>query len=148
MSVKTVRPLAVLAFTFTSLLRRLASCSLSNRRRYGSAQAKCAVVADLLFEVLTPLGFTVHCTDAYWRFIVSVKHPVLTGQDNDIQRVLIDPDQVRQSRKDSRVFLFYRGDAPRWLCAVVKREGDSAFLVTAYPTDSIKAGEAIWTKSK
>ncbi|MBS3907554.1 MAG: hypothetical protein KGZ49_11025 [Syntrophaceae bacterium] len=34
-----------------------------------------------LFEVDTPLGFAVRCTVAYWRFIVSDKHPIMAGMD-------------------------------------------------------------------
>jgi hypothetical protein len=33
-------------------------------------------VDDLLFEVPTPVGFTVRCTRAYWRFIIEHEHPV------------------------------------------------------------------------
>lgn len=31
---------------------------------------------------------------------------------------------------------------------ISKEEDDSGFLITAYPTDAIKAGETIWTRSK
>lgn len=102
----------------------------------------------LLFEVPTPLGFTVRCTRAYWGFIVSQKHPVLADRQTDVEQVLRDPDEVRRSRKDPKVFLFYRGSSPRWLCAVARREDGSGFLITAYPTDAIKAGETIWTRSR
>ena len=102
----------------------------------------------MLFEVATPLGFSVRCTKAYWEFIVEHKHPVLRGHDMDVEQVLADPDEVRRSRKDSAVLLFYRGAAPRWLCAVARREDGTGFLITAYPTDVIKVGETIWTRSK
>jgi hypothetical protein len=65
-----------------------------------------------------------------------------------MKQVLADPDEVRRSRKDVHVMLFYRGVSPRWLCAVIRREDGSGFLITAYPTDAVKAGEVIWTKSK
>ena len=102
----------------------------------------------LLFEVATPLGFTVRCTRRYWDFIVSEKHPTLAGQEQAVAQVLSDPDEVRKSRKDSAVLLFYRGEHPRWLCAVTRRESGAGFLITAYPTDAIKAGETLWTRSK
>lgn len=103
---------------------------------------------DFLFEVATPLGFTVRCTHAYWEFLITQKHPVLRGRESEVVLVLTDPDQARRSRKDPNVVLFYRGDAPRWLCAVARREADFGFLITAYPTDAIKAGDQIWTRSK
>jgi hypothetical protein len=102
----------------------------------------------LHFEVSTPLGFAVHCTRAYWRFIVSEKHPVLAGREAEVKATLSDPDEIRRSRKDPHVFLFYRGNAPRWLCAVVRRGNGTGFLITAYPTDAVKAGETIWTRSR
>ncbi len=105
-------------------------------------------MSDALFEVATPLGFVVRCTRAYWSFIVTQKHPVLSGREGEIVQTLADPDEVRRSRIDTAILLFYRGRSPRWLCAVVKREDGSGFLITAYPTDAIKAGEVIWTKSR
>jgi hypothetical protein len=106
------------------------------------------VEADYVIEVTTPLGFTVRCTRPYWEFIVTHKHPVLQGRDAEIARVLADPDEIRRSRKDPSVLLFYRGSAPRWLCAVARREDGFGLLITAYPTDAIKAGERIWTRSR
>jgi hypothetical protein len=45
------------------------------------------------------------------------------------------------------VLLFYKAERPkRWTSVVVKRTGDEAFLVTAYPTDAIKEGVRIWPK--
>ncbi|MBI2939101.1 MAG: DUF4258 domain-containing protein [Chloroflexi bacterium] len=102
----------------------------------------------LLFDVPTPLGFSVRCTRACWEFIVTYKHPVLRGREREIEEVLADPDEARRSRKDPSVLLFYRGTGPRWLCAVARREDGSGFLITAYPTDAIKAGETIWKRSK
>ncbi len=103
---------------------------------------------DLLFEVLTPLGFLVRCTRSYWEFIVTYKHPVMADREKEIEETRRDPDEVRRSRKATDVFLFYRGGPPRWLCAVTRWQNGTGFLITAYPTDAIKAGEQIWTKSK
>jgi hypothetical protein len=101
-----------------------------------------------LFEMNTPLGFSVRCTAAYWRFVVSEKHPVMVGREDNVQRVLAEPDVVRRSRQDPQVYLFYRQERSRWLCAVVRRENASGFLITTYPTDVIKAGEIVWKRSK
>lgn len=105
-------------------------------------------MTDLIFDLVTPLGFSVRCSRAYWEFIVTEKHPVLAGHEEEVRQVLSDPDEVRRSRKDPAVLLFYRGVTPRWLCAVARQHDGAAFLVTAYPTDAIKAGESIWTRSK
>jgi len=78
---------------------------------------------------------------------VTQKHPVLAGHEDDVRKTLMDPDEVRRSRRDPAVYLFYRGTRPRWLCAVARREQGTGVLITAYPTDAIKAGERVWTRS-
>jgi hypothetical protein len=70
------------------------------------------------------------------------------SREGELQQVLADPDEVRRSRKDPNVLLFYGGAGSRWLCAVARREDGTAFLITAYPTDAIKAGDTTWTRSK
>jgi len=57
------------------------------------------------------------------------------------------PDEIRRSRSDPAVLLFYRLERPgRWICAVAKRLNDEGFPITTYPTDAIKEGERIWSK--
>jgi hypothetical protein len=105
-------------------------------------------MAENVFAIATPLGFVVSCSREYWAFIIAQKHPVMSGPEQEVAQALADPDEVRQSRKDPNVYLFYRGTSPRWLCAVARRAEGSGFLITAYPTDAIKAGVTIWTRSK
>ena len=103
--------------------------------------------ADLFFEVETPLGFRVRTTISYWQLITTVKHPAIQGREQDVQQTLMAPDEVRVSKSDASVFLFYRADGPRrWVCAVSKRENDEGFLITAYRTSGIKEGTTIWRK--
>ena len=102
---------------------------------------------DFVFEVMTPLGFTVRVTCAYWELIINIKHPVMSGHESDVKEALVHPDEIRVSRNDSAVYLFYKLQrAGRWICAVTKRLDGNAFLITTYPTDSIKEGEHIWPK--
>ena len=104
-------------------------------------------VEGLLFEVLTPLGFRVHVTRRHWQLIVSVKHPVMQGQEQKVRHTLTHPEEIRLSRSDPAVYLFYTTEhIGRWVCAVAKRENNEGFLITAYPTDAIKEGEKIWPK--
>jgi hypothetical protein len=35
----------------------------------------------------------------------------------------------------------------KWLCVVVKYLPDDAFVITAYFTDKVKAGEILWPKN-
>jgi hypothetical protein len=102
----------------------------------------------VLFSVETPLGFVVTVAKQRWELIVTQKHPVLAGQEELIKDTLLDPDEIRRSKSDETVYLFYRSiKEKRWACAVVKSQyGDVNFLITAYPTDAVKEGEVIWTK--
>ena len=100
----------------------------------------------LLFDVPTPLGFTVSVNAKYWDMIVSIKHPAMKGRGKEVQETLRHPDEIRRSKRDPNVYLFYSKEPPgRWICAVVKRVDRDAFLITTYPTDAIKEGERIWT---
>jgi len=105
------------------------------------------MAGDMLFEVPTPLGFSVRVTPDYWELIVTVKHPVMYGREMDVQDTLRMPDEIRLSRGDPAVLLFYRSECPgRWICAVTKRLNDEGFLITTYPTDAIKEGERVWSR--
>jgi hypothetical protein len=100
----------------------------------------------LLFEVTTPLGFTTSVSARYWDMIVTIKHPVMRERSQEVQETLEHPDEIRRSKSDPNVYLFYRSERPgRWICAVVKRLNADAFLVTTYLTDALKEGERIWT---
>lgn len=102
---------------------------------------------DLLLDALTPLGFRVRVTRQRWELITTAKHPVMAGREGLVRTALEVPDEIRQSRIDSQVLLFYKAEATRrWTCAVAKRAAEGAFLITAYPTDAIKEGVRIWPK--
>lgn len=98
-------------------------------------------------EIHTPLGWNVRLSDERWRIISEIKHPALVGHREEIVDTLANPDEIRRSKSDEQVFLFYRAyREQRWFCAVTKNAGDSGFLITAYQTSAIKAGEIIWQK--
>jgi len=100
---------------------------------------------EIIISVKTPLGFVVTVDARRWDLITSIKHPVMVGKEQEIDTVLRDPDEIRRSRSDPDVLLFYkRAREKRWHCAVVKQNGDKAFLITAYPTDAIKEGLRTW----
>lgn len=102
---------------------------------------------DLLLDALTPLGFRVRVTRQRWELITTAKHPVMAGREGLVRTALEAPDEVRQSRIDPQVLLFYKAEATkRWTCAVTKRLADSGFLITVYPTDAIKEGVRVWPK--
>jgi hypothetical protein len=69
------------------------------------------------------------------------------GREADVQTTLASPDEIRQSKTDVEVLLFYRRTgARRWVCVVARRLNGDGFLITSYPTDDVKEGERIWPK--
>lgn len=80
-----------------------------------------------------------------------LQHQEMAGMEAEIERVLQTPAEVRVSRSDDTVQLFYEFYAKtrvggKWLCVVVKYPPEDAFVVTAYLTDQLKPGETIWPK--
>jgi plasmid stabilization system protein ParE len=74
----------------------------------------------ILFEVPTPLGFTVRTSPEYWQKVVT-KHPDLAEGLELVKAALVAPDEVRRSSRDERILLFYRADEKHWTVAVVRR---------------------------
>ena len=109
--------------------------------------AKDAYVSDVLFEALTPLGFLVRVGRSQWELIIGVKHPAMAGRELDVKETLEKPEEIRLSRSDSAVYLFYSPQRKgRWVCAVTKRLDGEGFLITTYPTDAVKEGMRVWPK--
>lgn len=102
--------------------------------------------SPLLFNVLTPLNFRVHLSVAYWDIITQIKHPIMANRLADVEATLAQPDQIRRSRSDANVYLFYKQQTNRWLCAVARKLNGDGFLITTYPTDAIKEGDILWLK--
>lgn len=101
---------------------------------------------EIYFEVETPLNFRVRTTVNYWEMIVRIKHPIMKGMEEDVKETLSNPDEIRKSKNDPNVYLFYKYEREnRWICAVVKRLNGEGFLITTFPTDSIKEGERLWS---
>ena len=94
-------------------------------------------------------GQSVRLTDERMAHILL--HQEMVGMEAEIEQVLQSPTEVRVSRSDQTVQLFYEYYARtrvggKWLCAVVKYLSSDGFVVTAYLTDQLKAGETIWPK--
>ena len=101
----------------------------------------------ILSEVETPLGFIVRFTQDYWRRIVENKHPVMKSRQSFVKKTFQSPDEIRRSRRDPDVYLFYRKQtANRWICAIAKKLNRTGLLITTYPTDAIKEGDVVWIK--
>jgi len=94
-------------------------------------------------------GHSVRLTDERMAHIL--QHQEMLGMEAEVERTLQSPTEVRVSRSDSTVQLFYEyyvrmRVGGKWLCVVVKYPSDDAFVVTAYLTDQLKPGESLWPK--
>ena len=92
-------------------------------------------------------GRTVRLTDE--RLAHILEHTEMVGMEDELERILPTPSEVRVSRSDDSVWLFYEFYARtrlggKWLCVVVKYLPTDAFVITAYLTDAVKAGEILW----
>lgn len=118
-----------------------------DRRAGGSSHHRRPVRRHQAGGVPRPREDGLEVTQERWKLITTVKHPVMAGRAGDVRTVLENPDEIRESRSDRHVRLFYRADgADRWICAVAKQVARDGFLITAYPTDAIKEGTRIWPK--
>ena len=104
---------------------------------------------DILFKVKTPLGVTIHTTRDYWKTITTIKHPVMINYTKEVKDALADPSEIRRSKQDTHVYLYYTNIGKVNVCVVAgqlsSREG---YIITAYLTDRIKEGEQIYVKNK
>jgi hypothetical protein len=94
-------------------------------------------------------GQAIRLAEERWQHIS--EHPEMTGIGSAVEDTLRSPEVVVQSLSDPRARLYYRyyhgtmvGD--KYVCVVVVRTHDDAFVVTAYLTDRVKKGKALWRK--
>ncbi|NEO98521.1 MAG: DUF4258 domain-containing protein [Symploca sp. SIO2E9] len=97
------------------------------------------------FEILTPTGVRIRTTPSYWAKIVTLKHPIIKGREEFVKLVLQEPIEVRRSRSDPMVYLYYKDEPPYFLCVVARHLNGEGFIITVYRTDKIKRGEPVWT---
>src|SRR3989338_4061490 len=100
---------------------------------------------EIYFSVNTPLGVDVRTTVQYWEYLVTIKHPVMKNKEDIVRSVLQMPDEIRQSKVDKDIFLYYK-QYDRLYCVVARHAEIEGFLITAYPTDKVKEGEGIILK--
>ncbi|MDY6769930.1 MAG: PBECR2 nuclease fold domain-containing protein [Candidatus Nanohaloarchaea archaeon] len=94
-----------------------------------------------LFAATDPLGNRIVLTRERWNH--AWRHEI-RGIEK-VKRCIQNPDEIRKSRQDSAVHLYYQELGDRYLCAVVQVE--AGFIITAYEPKDRKTGEIIWTKN-
>ena len=101
-------------------------------------------------QLLDFQGRVIRLTDERLAHILG--HPEMAGLRSEIEQTLRSPHTVIRSRADPTANLCYRfysqtAFGGKWLCVVVKYTLDDAFMLTAYLTDKIKAGDVLWPKT-
>jgi hypothetical protein len=94
-------------------------------------------------------GRIIRLTDERLRHIL--EHPEMSDMADAIEETLAQPEKVIQSLSDPEAELYYRfyfgtRVEDKYLCVVVKVRRADAFILTAYLTDTMKKGDAIWPK--
>lgn len=92
-------------------------------------------------------GLAIRLTDERRAHIL--EHPEMAPMGPAIEETLLHPEAVVQSFSDPQAHLYYRFYfrtivGSKFLCVVVKALDDDAFVLTAYLTDRIKKGMALW----
>lgn len=100
----------------------------------------------IYFEAKSKLGIQIIFTEDYWRKIIEIKHPLMTGREAEVRQTLIGPDEIRRSKVDPSVHLYYRKTLKNYLCVVAKQQGSKGFIITTYVTNKTKEGEQVWTR--
>lgn len=92
------------------------------------------------------LGKLITVTKERWLLITQVKHRELVEKEREIKKTLQDPDEIRLSKKDKSVYLYYKKFNKLSLAAVIKHNNRTGFLITGYFTDRIKEGKPIFKR--
>ena len=105
-------------------------------------------MSDFYFHVGTKLGVRMRVTATYWNFIITAKHTIMKGRENDVKDALEEPDEIRRSIRDRTVFLYYKQVKDRFIAVVCKHINGEGYIITTYITDRIKIGEQIWKRQR
>ena len=99
-------------------------------------------------EAATHLGKKINTTKSYWNYIVNRKHPEIKNQKHKAIETLTNPDTIKQSQVDEKVFLYYQKITDKYFCIVAKHLDVNGYIVTAYITKKLAKGKIIWQSLK
>ncbi len=101
---------------------------------------------ELYFTVVSKDRKKISTTRRYWDLIVTWKHPIMKGKEQEIKTALTDPDEIRASKSDKKVRMYYKKGQLGVVCVVVKLKNGEGFIITTYLTTIVKEGDVIWKK--
>ncbi len=98
---------------------------------------------SVYIEVLSKLEKQIRTTRRHWDAIVG-KHESVTGLEEQVKETLRNPAYIRLSKEDKAVHLYYAPYSKYYLCVVCRHLNGDGFIITAYLTDQIKKGVAVY----
>ena len=101
-------------------------------------------MSEIYFDVMSKLNKRIYVTKSRWDLIIKTKHLEIEGKEKEVKETLINPDEIRLSKKDASVYLYYKHYGKLSLSVVVKHNNGGGFIITAYYTDRIKEGKQIY----
>lgn len=63
---------------------------------------------DIYFEVISALNKKIRTTKEHWSNIIETKHKIMKEKEELVKETLQNAEQIRRSRKDLNVFLYYK----------------------------------------
>lgn len=91
----------------------------------------------------------IRTTRNYWQQILTTKHPSIAKYEAKVKEALKDPDEIRLSTQDARVYLYYKSIGKISVCVVADHlDKTNGYIITTYLTDRIKEGEQIYVKDQ
>jgi len=100
----------------------------------------------MYINVVSKLDKKISVTKDRWQLIVKTKHPELEDKKNEVQETLTNPDEIRLSKSDQSVYLYYKNYGKLSLVVVAKHPNGEGFIITSYFTDKIKEGKQIFER--
>ncbi len=97
------------------------------------------------FEVISVLGKKVVITEMRWALISEFKHPIMADYEKEVKETLKEPDEVRRSKKDKNVYLYYK-KYKYYVCVLIRHLDGAGVIITAYMADKMKKGDIVWKK--
>ena len=98
----------------------------------------------MLFEVESKLKKKIRVSKEHWKHISEIKHPEVSGLEDEIKLALISPIEIKRSNSDRNVYLYYSKYKSNFLCVVTRHLNGHGFVITAYITSKIKKGNILW----
>ncbi len=105
-------------------------------------------MSEVVFEVISKLSKKIALTTHGYEHI-SERHPEVSGEFEKMKETLVNPQMIRKSIYEDKVWLFYRlfSKTPvtrKYLMVGVRLFNNEGTVITSYFTDQIKMGDEIW----